>query len=141
MVEGKRKEAGEHIPCLSIYIVDSCSTRTGTNRHLRVQGIDFQKVDFVDGLGSALGMGAGGIADVEQAIMKVIESKETLNDARNIVLVLDGLDFLLAATGCKVLGLLDMIAELREVRLLSNYKIVAACTCSSQISKRSTSIL
>ena len=141
MVEGKWTEAGEHIPCLGIYAVGIYSTRTGANRHLRVQGIDFQKVDFVDGVVSALGLGAGGIADVEQAIMKVIESKESLHDGRNIVLVLDGLDFLLAASGCDVLGLLDMIGELREVRLFSNYRIVVACTCSSQISENSTSIL
>lgn len=140
-MEGKWTEAGEHIPFLSIYVFDIYVTRTGADRHLRVQGIDFQKVDFVDGLGSALGLGAGGIADVERAIMKVIESKERLNDGRNIVLVLDGLDFLLAATGCEVLGLLDMIGELREVRPLSNYRIVAACICSFQISKNSTSTL
>ena len=134
------RESGRKL--VSIYHVsvstnfDIYSTRTGANRHLRVQGIDFLNVDFVDGLGSALGLGAGGIADVERAIMKVVESKKTLNEGRDIVLVLDGLDFLLAATGCEVLGLLDMIGELREVCLLSNYSKVAAWTCSSQISKK-----
>lgn len=76
-------------------------------------------MDFVDGLGGGLGLSTGGIADVEKSIMKVIESKKILNDGCNIVLVLDGLDFLLAATGCEVLRLLDVVGELREVRLLS----------------------
>ena len=76
---------------------------------------------LVDGLGSGLGLGSGGIADVEKAIIKAIGSKETRNDGGNVILVLDGLDFLLAATGCEVLYVLDMIGELREVRILPNY--------------------
>ena len=74
---------------------------------------------LLDGLSSGLGLNAGGIADVEKAIMKAIGSKETLNDGGNVILVLDGLDFLLAATECEVLGVLDMIGELREVYVLS----------------------
>lgn len=142
MVEGKRTEAGKHKSCLSIYVFDIYSTRTAANRNHRFQGIDFRKVDFVDGLGSAIGLGAGGIAEVERVIMKHIESRETFNDGRKIVLVLDGLDFMLAATDCEVLGLLDMIGELREVRLLSNYRLVAACTFANRKPPRnSTSIL
>lgn len=78
-------------------------------------------MNLVDGLGSGLGLRSGGIADVERAIMKAIGSKETRNDGGNVILVLDGLDFLLAAAGCEVLEVLDMIGELREVRILSNY--------------------
>ena len=70
---------------------------------------------LLDGLSSGLGLNAGGIADVEKAIMKAIGSKETRNDGGNVILVLDGLDFLLAATECEVLRVLDMIGELREV--------------------------
>lgn len=75
---------------------------------------------LVDGLSGGLGLGAGGIADVEKAIASAIGSyKENPNGAvGNVMLVLDGLDFLLAATGCEVLEILDMIAELREVRFL-----------------------
>ena len=77
---------------------------------------------LVDGLSGGLGLGAGGIADVEKAITSAIEScKETFNGGGNVMLVLDGLDFLLAATGCKVLEMLDMIGELREVRRLQLY--------------------
>ncbi len=74
---------------------------------------------LVDGLNSGLGLNGGGIADVEKVIMKAIGSTDTMNEGRSVTLVLDGLDFLLAATGCEVLGLLDMIGELSEVRLLS----------------------
>ncbi|CAD6569754.1 MAG: hypothetical protein ASARMPREDX12_002908 [Alectoria sarmentosa] len=82
----------------------------------RKLGIDFQKVHLVDGLGSGLGLGAGGIVEVEKAIASAIGScKETLDDGGNVILVLDGLDFLLAAMGCEVLEILDMIGELREV--------------------------
>ena len=76
---------------------------------------------LIDGLSSALGLGAGGIADVEKAIKEAIESQEILNDKRNVILVLDGLDFLLAATGFEVPCVLEMIGELRAVRLLSDY--------------------
>lgn len=76
---------------------------------------------LLDGLSSGLGLNAGGIADVEKEIMKAIGSKETLNNGGNVILVLDGLDFLLAATECEVLGVLDMIGELREVYVLSEY--------------------
>lgn len=82
---------------------------------------------LVDGLSSGLGLGAGGMDDVEKAILKAIGSKDGTNGGGNVVLVLDGLDFLLAATGCEVLGLLDMIGELREVGLFSlsllNYRL------------------
>ena len=69
----------------------------------------------MDGLISGLGLGAGGLDDVEKAILEAIGSKESTDGGGNVVLVLDGLDFLLAATGCEVLGVLDMVGELREV--------------------------
>ena len=74
---------------------------------------------LIDGLSGGLGLNGGGVAGVEKAIMKAVGSKEALNDHRNIILVLDGLDFLLAATGCEVQELLDMIGDLREVRHFS----------------------
>lgn len=86
----------------------------------RKLGVDFQKVNVVDGLSMGLGLGTGGIADVEKAIMEAIRSKQTVTGRGNIVLVLDGLDFFLAATGSEVLEVLDMVGELREVRLFSN---------------------
>ena len=74
---------------------------------------------LIDGLSGGLGLNGGGVAGVEKAIMNAVGSKEVLNDRRNVVLVLDGLDFLLAATGCEVQEVLNMIGELREVRLFS----------------------
>ncbi|KAF6237019.1 hypothetical protein HO173_004898 [Letharia columbiana] len=80
----------------------------------RKLGIDFQRVHLIDALSNGLGMGAGGLADVKKAIMKAIGSKKTPTGGGNVILMLDGLDFLLAATGWEVLGMLDMIGELRE---------------------------
>ena len=71
-------------------------------------------------------MDAGGLAEAEKAVMKAIGSKETRMEEGNVFLVLDGLDFLLAATECEVLGVLDMLGELREVRLLLG--VLVACT-------------
>ena len=120
MVERERTEAGEHKLCLSIYLVDKCTKWNGADRPLRFQGIDFQHVHLVDGLSSGLGLGAGGILNVEKTIASAIGScNEALGDGGSVILVLDGLDFLLAATGCEMLQLLNMIRELREVRLPS----------------------
>ena len=80
---------------------------------------------LVDGLSSGLGLGAGGIAEMEKAIMNAINSKETMDGEGQVLLMLDGLDFLLAATDFEVLGVLDMIGELREVRFLSAYRLHA----------------
>ena len=63
-------------------------------------------------------MNEGGIAEAEKAIMKATGSKEILKEDGRVILVLDGLDLLLAATECEVLRILDMIGELREVGIL-----------------------
>ena len=65
--------------------------------------------------------------DVEKTILEAIGSKEGMDGGGNVVLVLDGLDFLLAATGCEVLGVLDMVGELREVGMFFSSNI-----CSSR---------
>lgn len=80
---------------------------------------------FVEGLSSGLGLGAGEIDDVEREIMKATRSNENLNERSKVLLVLDGLDFLLAATGWEVLSVLDMVGALREVRIVSKYRLHA----------------
>lgn len=92
----------------------------GADDCLHIQGMDLGKLQLVDGLSSGLGLNAGGIADVEKAIMRAIGRVESLNDRTSVILVLDGLEFLLAATECEVLGMLEMIGELREVHISSN---------------------
>ena len=120
MVERERKEASKQILCPKIW-VDVLSTKiTGSDWQLHFQGVDFQRVHLVDGLSTGLGLNGGGVSDVRQAITKATGSKGDLNDEGNVILVLDGLDFLLAATGCEVLGLLNMVGELREVWALSS---------------------
>ena len=79
-------------------------------------GVDFQKgnkVAFVDGLGRRLGLTGGGIAGVEKEIMTAIGSAK--GQGGRVLLVLDGLDFLLAATSVGAMEVLEMVCELREV--------------------------
>ena len=77
-------------------------------------GIDLSKsfrFTFIDGLGTSLGLGSGAIEDVEKAVIGAV-SKE---DGSRALVVLDGIDFLLAATETSVGEVLDFIGELREV--------------------------
>lgn len=56
------------------------------------------------------------LRSVEQIILAAVEStKEAEAGSGNVVLILDGLDFLLAATNTDAGALLDTVAELREV--------------------------
>lgn len=95
----------------------------------------------MDALSTGLGLGlndngggggpAGGLESVEREILRVVGAVrggrgETRGDgggggtgqAREgrVVLVLDGLDFLLAATGTTAMEMSDMVGELRSVR-------------------------
>lgn len=79
-------------------------------------GIDFQKgnkVIFVDGLGEKTGIRDGGIEAVEKEIIAAIANAKA--QGCRVQLVLDGLDFLLAATSTGTMEMLDMVYELREV--------------------------
>lgn len=77
-------------------------------------GIDLSKslrFTFIDGLGTSLGLSSGYIENVEKAVIGAV-SKE--HGSRALV-VLDGIDFLLAATETSVGEVLDFVGELREV--------------------------
>ena len=90
----------------------------------RRMGIDFQKgnkVTFVDGLGGKLGLAGGGISAVEKEILAAVGNQE--GQSGRVLLVLDGLDFLLAATSVGAMEVLDMVSELREVILASTRSI------------------
>jgi len=83
----------------------------------RHQGIDFRKVTLVDALSSGLDLQPDGFAGLEEEILRAIrDAKKESHGRGKVLLVLDGMDFLLAATACPVQALLDLIAELREVR-------------------------
>ena len=82
----------------------------------RRMGVDFQKgnkVVFMDGLGGKLGLADGGITGVENEIMRAIGKAK--GQGCRVLLILDGLDFLLAATSVGVMEVLDLVGELREV--------------------------
>ena len=58
------------------------------------------------------------VESLEKSIFTAIDSlKEENPNSNRIVLVLDGLDMLLAATATDAEVMIDMLAELREVRL------------------------
>ena len=78
-------------------------------------GIDLTKsssATVIDALSTGLGISNGGIEDVEQ---KVLTSIQGLNeDGSKIIVILDGIDLLLAATNISVGEILDSLGELRE---------------------------
>lgn len=82
-------------------------------------GIDLSKSSrcaFIDGLGTSLGLSSEGIEDVEKAVIGAV-SKFKEHGSR-VLVVLDGLDFLLAATETSVREVLDCVGEFREVGCL-----------------------
>ena len=82
----------------------------------RKLGINFQRLQIVDALGNGLGLGVEGLAGVEKEILKVVETADkAMKGEGRVLLVLEGLDFLLAATACPALDVIDMVGELRVV--------------------------
>ncbi len=79
-------------------------------------GINFQRVCIVDALSNGLGFGPDSVDKTEETIFKAINDTTAAGKGEGeILLVLDGLDFLLAASGCPAVQILEMIGELREV--------------------------
>ncbi len=70
-------------------------------------------MNFIDALQSGIGLKGRGIGEVEELILKAID--EANATSTRVLLVLDGIDFLLAATDTTVDDLLDCVLELREV--------------------------
>jgi len=85
-------------------------------------GLDLSRsgqVTFIDGLGTGIGLGEDGILRLERRLLaEVKKAKGEDGEGKRVVLVVDGLDFVLAASeGAAVQGVLDMVGELREVWL------------------------
>ncbi|KAL9599963.1 MAG: hypothetical protein Q9179_003380 [Wetmoreana sp. 5 TL-2023] len=70
------------------------------------------KITFIDALKSGLGLHSSGIDEAEKALLKNIEAAKVAGS--RVLLVLDGIDFLLAAAEAMVDELLDFIWELKE---------------------------
>ena len=80
-----------------------------------VQGIPLPNFHIVDGLSSGLGLGpGGGIEVVEKEILKAVDAAKGDGKGR-VVLVLDGLDFLVAAMGVTPREMGDLVGSVREV--------------------------
>lgn len=78
-------------------------------------GIDLTKsssATVIDGLSTGLGITNGGIEEVEQKVLTSIQGLK--EDGSKIIVILDGIDLLLAATNISVGEILDSIGELRE---------------------------
>jgi len=97
-------------------------------------GLDLSRagqVTFIDGLGTGIGMGADGIQRLERELLaEVKRAKGPEEDGKKVVLVVDGLDFVLAAAeGRGVQGVLDMIGEVREVCLVGSFQVGRKACC------------
>ena len=68
---------------------------------------------MVDALQKGLGLEGGGLEDVEMEILKAIEEAQLKRG--KVVLVLEGIEFLLAATQTMLSQMMGMLVELREV--------------------------
>ena len=78
-------------------------------------GIDLTKsssATVIDALETGLGIINGGIEDVEQKVLTSIQGHK--EDGSKIIVIVDGIDLLLAATNVSVGEILDSIGELRE---------------------------
>ena len=76
--------------------------------------MDFSKggrVTFVDGLGGNFGTG---LKNVEKYILDAVERQKERGE-RRILVVLDGVDFLVAGLGADVEEWMDMVQEIRHV--------------------------
>ncbi len=89
-----------------------------------VQGIPLPNFHIVNGLSSGLGLNSatgpgGGIEVVEKEILRAVDAAKGGGGggagAGRVVLVLDGLDFLVAAMGVTALEMGDVVGEVREV--------------------------
>ncbi|KAL9030343.1 MAG: hypothetical protein Q9196_001518 [Gyalolechia fulgens] len=80
------------------------------------------RTTFVDALQSGLGLQRGGIGELEKLVLNAI--KETTSINTKVLLVLDGIDFLLAATDLRVDEVLSTIWALREVRTSMPYRSI-----------------
>ncbi|KAL8693296.1 MAG: hypothetical protein Q9218_001856 [Villophora microphyllina] len=74
--------------------------------------LDSGNIKFIDALQSGLGLRNSGIVSVEGTLLKAV--KEVKTSSTRVLLVLDGIDFLLAATEAKMDEVLDIVWELRE---------------------------
>lgn len=120
-----------HIVLLS-WLRDFTFFRDGAKK-LGLDLSEKRKVTFIDGLSSGLGLNTEGIKSVEKSVLDAVHTAKEGEEGneKKVIVIIDGLDFLLAATETRVEAMLDMIAEVREVHLfLSHHSIVALLTCS-----------
>ena len=85
-----------------------------------MQGIPLPNFHIVDGLSGGLGLNTatgpgGGLVALEKEILKAVDAAKGGAGAGRVVLVLDGLDFLIAAMGVTALEMGDVVGEVREV--------------------------
>lgn len=70
----------------------------------------------MDGLGARLR--GGGAREVQEGILQAVKAQRVglgAGGRLRILVILDGIDFLLAAKGATVSEMMDMVGEIREV--------------------------
>ena len=110
---GLSERTKTHVILLS-YLRDLSFWKDGTKK----LGLDLSQVTFIDGLNTGLGLGKAGVDQVEMEIVGTVQRVKSTDGIGRVVLMMDGLDFLLAAGEVGVEGMLDMLGEVREVRIL-----------------------
>lgn len=125
MVEGRGKKVGEpcsYSPCRVVMGLAIIWHKKELNaediKANHTQGLDLSSetsIQFVDGLASTLN---GQMRDVENEVLRAVDAQMDGREKRALV-ILDGLDFLLAALGADAGEALDMVGEIREVSLVS----------------------
>ncbi|MCJ1274474.1 hypothetical protein MMC21_002270 [Puttea exsequens] len=81
----------------------------------RKLGIDSQRIWVLDALSNDIGINASSLAATEHAIIAAITTpRKAPADSARIILILDGLDFLLAASACPTIQVIDFANALRE---------------------------
>ena len=68
-------------------------------------------MQFLDGLGGDI----GGAVNVERRILAAVEAQKE-RGIKRVVVVLDGMDFLLAGMGATIDEILNLVGTIREVR-------------------------
>lgn len=108
------------------------------------QGLDLSSepsVRFVDGLGSTLN---GQMRDVENEVLQALDAPMD-GGGKRVFVILDGLDFLLAALGADAGEALDMVGEIREVGVVyfnkSSIDERLRCVCHKPKVQRKTTKL
>ncbi|KAL8839056.1 MAG: hypothetical protein Q9170_001892 [Blastenia crenularia] len=86
------------------------------------------RIKFIDALQSGLGLQVDGIKGAEKLVLEAVN--EAKSSSTKVMLILDGIDFLLAAVECRADDILNITWELMEPTLMVSVQHVDSTTVS-----------